>query len=237
MKIICLIFFKVLFVSLFILGVIYFARPNFLAAASLDIDSDGDGYADDLEINSGYSPFTAEVVKLTDSDVDQDGLSDYWELKFKTDALNPDTDGDSYQDGLEIDQAFDPLSSSTRRLDRHLEIDLRTQKLFYFLAGQRFKEFIVSTGRKSMPTPTGNFKIINKNQKAWSKTYQLWMPYWLGLGNGSFGIHELPIWPGGGREGADHLGTPVSHGCIRLGVGSAEYLFKRVDIGTGVIIK
>jgi len=209
--------------------------PSALRAA--DLDTDGDGYADDLEIASGYSPFTAEPQKLENHDADQDGLSDYWELKFQTGATNPDTDADGYLDGQEVDWAFDPLSSSTVRLDRRLEIDLKTQTLAYFVAGWLFKEFPVSTGRPSMPTPSGNFQIVNKNAKAWSKTYQLWMPYWLGLDRGSIGIHELPVWPGGQREGASHLGTPVSHGCIRLGVGPAEYLFRRLEVGTAVLIK
>jgi lipoprotein-anchoring transpeptidase ErfK/SrfK len=88
-----------------------------------------------------------------------------------------------------------------------------------------------------MPTPRGTFKISNKSKKAWSKAYGLWMPYWLGLNKGRIGIHELPIWPSGYREGAGHLGKPISHGCIRLGIGPAQYLYERVATGTEVIIK
>jgi lipoprotein-anchoring transpeptidase ErfK/SrfK len=56
------------------------------------------------------------------------------------------------------------------------------------------------------------------------------------LGTGSFGLHELPIWPNGYREGQDHLGIPVSHGCIRLGVGPAQFLYNWAEVGTPVII-
>ena len=87
-----------------------------------------------------------------------------------------------------------------------------------------------------MPTPTGKFKIINKQEKAWSKKYGLWMPYWLGLNANGIGIHELPIWPNGYREGENHLGRAVSHGCIRLGLGAASYIYNRVSIGTLVLI-
>ena len=59
------------------------------------------------------------------------------------------------------------------------------------------------------------------------------MPYWLGLGGG-IGIHELPIWPNGYREGENHLGTPVSHGCIRLGLKNAVYIYERVTPGISV---
>lgn len=202
-----------------------------------DKDSDGDGYSDTVEIQNGYSPFNPEQVKADKSDMDKDGLSDAMELKFKTDALNADSDGDGFLDGAEIDQAYDPLSTSTKKLPFKIEINLKKQQLTYSVSGQLWKTFSVSTGKASMPTPKGTFKILNKNKKAWSKAYGLWMPYWMGLGSGQFGIHELPVWPSGYREGENHLGTPVSHGCIRLGVGSAQYIYDRVSPGTEVIIK
>ena len=201
------------------------------------LDSDSDGYVDSVEIANGYSPYNSEKIKLDKSDADKDGLSDYYELKFKTDPLNPDSDGDGYKDGKEIDFAFDPLASSTKKLSQRLEVNLKTQRLSYYVGGQKWQEFIVSSGRSGMPTPKGKFKIVNKVVKAWSKTYKLWMPYWMGLSSNGIGIHELPVWPSGYREGENHLGIPVSHGCVRLGVGPAKYLFDRIATGTEVTIK
>lgn len=66
---------------------------------------------------------------------------------------------------------------------------------------------------------------------------QIMDAFWLGFIGSAYGIHELPEWPGGYKEGKSHLGRPVSHGCVRLGVGSAEWLFNWADIGTEVIIK
>ena len=206
-------------------------------AASTTLDSDNDGYPDAQEIKNNYSPYNPQPVKLDKSDADKDGLSDYWELKFGTDPLNPDSDGDGYSDGQEVDMAHDPLSSSTKKLPQKITINLKKQQLTYFVAGQPWKVFTVSTGKAAMPTPKGDFHVVNKNLKAWSNTYKLWMPYWLGLDKGEFGIHELPLWPDGYREGQDHLGKPVSHGCIRLGIGPAQYLYDRVGTGTEVIIK
>jgi hypothetical protein len=199
-------------------------------------DSDGDGYSDDVEIKNGWSPFNVEPVKITESDVDHDGLSDDLELKFKTNPLVADTDGDGHSDFEEIDYAFDPLSTSTKKLAQKVEVSLKKQTLTYFVSGIAWKEFSVSTGKASTPTPTGTFTVVSKIKKAWSKTYSLWMPFWLGLDRGSIGIHELPVWPSGYREGENHIGKPVSHGCIRLGIGPAQYLFDRVDIGLQVFI-
>jgi len=43
------------------------------------------------------------------SDSDQDGLSDTEEMTYGTDPNNPDTDGDSYSDGVEVRGGYNPL--------------------------------------------------------------------------------------------------------------------------------
>ncbi len=229
--------FKKNFIIIFALLLISSAFFIFTASADEFLDSDNDGYSDEIERSTGHSPYNRENIDIKKSDVDGDGLSDYFEIKFKTDPYNPDSDGDGMKDGQEIDFAYNPLSSSTVKLSQSIEINTKNQKLVYYVSGQAWKEFTVSTGKPSMPTPKGVFKIVNKSKKAWSKTYQLWMPFWMGLDRGRIGIHELPVWPSGYREGENHLGKAVSHGCVRLGIGAAEYLFNRVDVGTEVTIK
>jgi lipoprotein-anchoring transpeptidase ErfK/SrfK len=86
-----------------------------------------------------------------------------------------------------------------------------------------------------MPTPSGTRYRESKHPKAWSAKYGLYMPWWQSMGGG-YGIHELPEWPGGYKEGESHLGTPVSHGCVRLGVGPAETVYNWTEIGTPVYI-
>jgi len=210
---------------------IYHTDPN-------KADTDGDGYNDWLELNNGYSPHNPKKVKLEDNDNDSDGLSDRMELNFHTDLTNPDTDGDGYEDGEEIANGYDPLNSSPEaKLTKKIEINIgKEQKLYYFLSDVRMGEFKISSGKSGMPTPKGNFKIDGKSLRAWSNYYGLWMPYWMSLKNGYFGIHELPEWPNGAKEGENHLGKPVSHGCIRLGVGPAKFLYNWAQIGTAVKI-
>jgi lipoprotein-anchoring transpeptidase ErfK/SrfK len=178
----------------------------------------------------------ASVRAAAPLDSDGDGLSDALELQFKTDKDNPDSDGDGFKDYVEIDWGYDPMDISKSKLEQRVEVDLKKQKIYYFVDNYKWKEFKVSTGKKSMPTPKGSYKIQNKVKKAWSKTYGLWMPYWLGLNTNGVGIHELPVWPSGYREGENHLGTPVSHGCIRLGLKDAPYLYERLQVGTTVKI-
>lgn len=200
-------------------------------------DTDGDGFNDWSELNNGFSPLNRELVKLEDNDNDDDGLSDRLELNFKTNLSNPDTDGDGFKDGVEIEGGYDPLRPDKVKLIKKIEINTgQEQKLYYFLGDVRMGEFKISSGKSSMRTPKGNFKIDGKIIRAWSKKYGLWMPYWMSLKNGYFGIHELPEWPNGTKEGKNHLGLPVSHGCVRLGIGSAEFLYNWAPVGTAVKI-
>jgi len=66
------------------------------------LDSDQDGLLDTEEKSLGTD------VNRVDSD--NDGLYDREEVKvYKTDPLNPDTDGDGYTDGGEVDANYNPL--------------------------------------------------------------------------------------------------------------------------------
>jgi len=122
-------------------------------------------------------------------------------------------------------------------IGKYIDINLTSQILTIFLDGKLLDSYMVSTGKRGMETPKGEFQTHNKSPRAWSKAYGLFMPYWMAVApDGKFGIHELPEWPGGYKEGANHLGTPVSHGCIRLGVGPAQRVYDWADIGTKVVI-
>ena len=95
---------------------------------------------------------------------------------------------------------------------------------------------MVSSGKRGMETPTGEFKVMAKAVRPWSKEHGLFMPWFLQFTNLGHGIHELPEWPGGYKEGANHLGTPVSHGCVRLGIGPAKIVYDWADVGTPIVI-
>ena len=118
---------------------------------------------------------------------------------------------------------------------KYIEVDISDQVLMIYGDGELKGIFKVSTGMSRLPTPIGRFKVLRKSANVWSFTYKCWMPYSLEFSSGLF-IHELPYWPGGAREGSDHLGRPVSHGCIRLGIGPAKEVYDFVNIGTPVII-
>lgn len=118
---------------------------------------------------------------------------------------------------------------------KYVDVNLNQQKLCLIDGNAVLNCYTISSGKASTPTPVGTRYIQDKSPRAYSAPYGLYMPWWMGMGGG-YGLHELPEWPGGFKEGEAHLGIPVSHGCVRLGVGSAQTTYNFVEIGTPVYI-
>ncbi len=178
------------------------------------------------------------LVRAAESDTDGDGLTDVLEQSFASDPTVADTDGDGFKDGLEVTSGYSPTSAEPTKLAKMIKISLAKQELAYYLNEVELGRFPVSTGKKGSPTPTGEFKVYSKHPRAWSNRAKLWMPNWMAFyPTGLYGIHELPEWPGGKKEGENHLGTPASGGCVRLGVGPAKLLYDWAPVGTKVIIE
>lgn len=121
----------------------------------------------------------------------------------------------------------------------------RESKRLVLYDGERFKrQFRVATGQPSYPTPLGRFRIEVKWKNPW------WYPppspwaqddepvppgpgnplgtRWMGLSARYVGIHGTPD--------SASIGYSASHGCIRMLIRDAEWLFEHVEIGTTVFI-
>jgi lipoprotein-anchoring transpeptidase ErfK/SrfK len=116
--------------------------------------------------------------------------------------------------------------------------------LFLYKGMRYWKLFPVATGTTTYPTPLGRFRVVVKWRNPW------WYPpdspwaegkepvppgptnplgtRWMGISSPGVGIHGTPE-PGS-------IGYSVSHGCIRMRISDAEWLFERVGIGTPVFI-
>jgi lipoprotein-anchoring transpeptidase ErfK/SrfK len=188
-----------------------------------------------MEILYGYDPLTKG--KLKDGDFDKDGLSDRLELLFDVDPTVPDTDGDGRKDGAEVEAGYSPTSTEAVVLEKSIRITLANQRLERVVGGIPISSHAISGGLPKTPTPVGEFTVLNKHPRAWSRSAGLWMPYWMHFSGRGHGIHELPEWPGGYKEGANHLGRPASHGCVRLGVGTAKLVYEWSTVGTRVTVQ
>lgn len=123
---------------------------------------------------------------------------------------------------------------------KKIVVKISTQNLKCYEGTDVVCDFIISSGLPGLDTPTGNFKIERKRDVAYSSAYDLYMNYWMAFtSNEAYGIHELPYWKyswGIVTEGANHLGVKVSHGCVRLGIGSAKQVYDWAPVGTPVEI-
>ena len=107
-----------------------------------------------------------------------------------------------------------------------------------------WRSFPVAVGRPEFPTPLSHFTIVVKqrNPVVASTRFELGRrrepnppgpgnplgTRWMGLSAWGIGIHGTPD--------AASVGYSASHGCIRMRIPDAEWLFDRVRIGTHVFI-
>ncbi len=183
-----------------------------------------------LQANTTY---TLTLYAKTDGTSD-DNYTPLHTTTFTTLLPKPKTWRENLQDKLIEAKKTTQAKITT---GKYIDINLTTQIMTIFENGKNKGSFLISSGKPGMNTPKGTHKIYNKHPRPWSKKYGLYMPYWMAITpSGKYGIHELPEWPGGYKEGANHLGIKVSHGCVRLGVGPAQTIYNWAEIGTPVII-
>jgi lipoprotein-anchoring transpeptidase ErfK/SrfK len=133
----------------------------------------------------------------------------------------------------------------TRRNFGPVIVIRRQSNLLLLYDGTRYRRFFaVATGQSQYPTPLGRFRIVVKWRNPWwyppnSPWAQGQKPIppgpqnplgtrWMGLSAPGVGIHGTPS--------DASIGYSVSHGCIRMHIPEAEWLFNHVDVGTTVFI-
>jgi lipoprotein-anchoring transpeptidase ErfK/SrfK len=133
------------------------------------------------------------------------------------------------------------------RKDFGPEIVIRrlSNRLYLYKGGRFWRSFGVATGQSSYPTPTGTFSVVVKQRwptwtpppgAAWAAGAKPIPPgpgnplgtRWMGLSAPFVGIHGTPD--------AASIGYSASHGCIRMLISDAEWLFDHVKVGTPVYI-
>jgi lipoprotein-anchoring transpeptidase ErfK/SrfK len=122
-------------------------------------------------------------------------------------------------------------------------IERNAYRLTLWRAGKR-RAFGIAVGQAAYPTPAGTFHIVTKQRNpTWFPPDSPWAAglgpvppgvsnplgtRWMGTSAPAIGIHGTPI--------SGSIGTPASHGCIRMYIGDAEYLYDQIEVGTPVRI-
>jgi lipoprotein-anchoring transpeptidase ErfK/SrfK len=119
-----------------------------------------------------------------------------------------------------------------------------SHRLYLYRAMHFRRSFGVAVGQAIYPTPLGRFSIVTRQRNPW------WYPPASAWAAGASPIPPGPLnplgtrWMGLSRAGVGIHGTPnpasigysASHGCIRMRIPEAEWLFERVRVGTPVFI-
>ncbi|MGD1914216.1 MAG: L,D-transpeptidase [Rivularia sp. (in: cyanobacteria)] len=114
---------------------------------------------------------------------------------------------------------------------RWIQVDLSQQRLIAWEGNKAVFGVIVSTGKKSTPTPIGVFNIYTKLKKTRMRgeDYDVPnVPYTMYY-QGGYGIH--------GAYWHNNFGTPVSHGCVNVAPNHAKKLFNWASVGTTVVVQ
>jgi lipoprotein-anchoring transpeptidase ErfK/SrfK len=122
-------------------------------------------------------------------------------------------------------------------------IERSAYRLTLWRAGKR-RTFGIAVGQPAYPTPAGTYRIVTKQRNpTWFPPDSPWAAglgpvppgvdnplgtRWMGTSAPAIGIHGTPV--------SGSIGTAASHGCIRMYIGDAEYLYDQIDIGTPVRI-
>ncbi len=118
-------------------------------------------------------------------------------------------------------------------------VSISQQHVYVYQGGVLVYSFVASTGSGNS-TRIGTFSILDKIPKAYASTWNFWMPDWMGIyysGSLEDGFHSLPLLNNGQRLWGNSLGTPVTYGCIVLGIQDSKTLYDWAEIGTTVQIK
>lgn len=120
----------------------------------------------------------------------------------------------------------------------HIVVDRSQRRATVYHLGKVAKRFRVAVGKRSTPTPTGFFfveEIVHERHSS-----EFW-PYALALSARSTVFSDFAGGPGqiamhGIANIGGHVGTAISHGCIRLSTSADSWLGRHMEAGVPVDI-
>lgn len=99
-------------------------------------------------------------------------------------------------------------------------VDVSQQTMTVTVDGVREYQWDVSTGKKGYRTPQGSYQPTRMHREYYSRKYDnAPMPYSIFF-RGGYAIH--------GTSHVSALGSPASHGCVRLQTSNAKLLYSLV---------
>lgn len=132
--------------------------------------------------------------------------------------------------------ALNSVKSSTSYL---ITVNLNEQLTKIFKGSEENWELVKSinssTGIPGDETPKGTFKVNSRGSWFFSQKYKEGAKYWTSF-YGNYLFHSFPM--DMNRNILDYtLGKPASHGCVRMTVEDAKWIYDNIPNGTKVIVQ
>lgn len=129
--------------------------------------------------------------------------------------------------------------SINSRTEHFVYVNLKEQKTYIYEGNEDnwtlTKTFISSTGLPGKETPKGVFSVTNRGSWFFSEQFNQGGKYWVQF-MGDYLFHSLPFDETATTIVDDTIGEPASHGCIRLEVEDAKWLYDNIEDDTKIII-
>jgi len=133
--------------------------------------------------------------------------------------------------GNPVVPAGDPVVPADAQEGYYIRVLLDRQVVLVYLDGQEIRAMVCSAGTVAKPTPTGRFFIQNRGEVFFSEKYQQGGKWWVSFRDwGIYLFHSVPTNRNGEiiPEEAAKLGRPASHGCVRLSMADARWLYDTI---------
>jgi lipoprotein-anchoring transpeptidase ErfK/SrfK len=124
---------------------------------------------------------------------------------------------------------------------KRIVVSIAQQQMWAYENGSLVWNWPVSTGIASSPTSPGVFQIQSHDLNAYAASWDLWMPYFMGIyrpvptSNFMNGFHGFPTRDGTNLLWTGNLGYPVTFGCILISTSNATLLYDWAE--EGVIVE
>lgn len=136
-----------------------------------------------------------------------------------------------------------PVSTTAAESGTRLVVKLSDRHVYLYKDDHVIGKYSLAVGQAGWETPTGSYKILDKEQNpSWvhpitgietppgpnNPLGKAWIGFWTD-GKTEIGFH--------GTNQEELIGQAVSHGCLRMRNEDIENIFAQVDIGTPVIVE
>ncbi|MEO1433246.1 MAG: L,D-transpeptidase [Cyanobacteria bacterium J06632_19] len=126
---------------------------------------------------------------------------------------------------------------------KKLVVDLSDRRVYMYRQNTVIASYPIGVGKKGWETPLGNFEVMHMQQfPAWqhpitgkvfapgpnSPLGERWIGFWSD-GHNEIGFHGTPD--------SELVGSPVSHGCLRMRNPDVRLLYEQISLGVPVQVR